>query len=47
MMMTHTENASSLQCQEAGSRKGSKELVVIWAYSRLLSGFSQTCLIGE
>jgi hypothetical protein len=33
MMMTHTGNASSLQCQEVGRRKGEKELVVIWAYS--------------
>jgi hypothetical protein len=33
MMMTHTGNASNLQCQEVGRRKGAKELVVIWAYS--------------
>ena len=33
MMMTHTGNVSSLQCQEVGRRKGAKELVVIWAYS--------------
>jgi hypothetical protein len=32
-MMTHTGNASNLQCQEVGRRKGAKELVVIWAYS--------------
>jgi hypothetical protein len=33
MMMTHTGNASNLQCQEVSRRKGAKELVVIWAYS--------------
>jgi hypothetical protein len=33
MMMTHTENASSLQCQEVGRRKVAKEVVVIWDYS--------------
>jgi hypothetical protein len=33
MMMTHTGNASSLQWQEVGRRKGAKEVVVIWAYS--------------
>ena len=33
MMMTHTGNASNLQCQEVGRRKGAKGLVVIWAYS--------------
>ncbi len=33
VMMTHTGNASSLQCQEVGRRKGIKELVVVWAYS--------------
>jgi hypothetical protein len=33
MMMTHTGNASSLQCQEVGRRKGVKAVVVIWAYS--------------
>jgi hypothetical protein len=33
MMMTHTGNTSNLQCQEVGRRKGTKELVVIWAYS--------------
>jgi hypothetical protein len=33
MMMTHTGNASSLQWQEVGRRKGAKEPVVIWAYS--------------
>ncbi len=33
MMMTHTEKASSLQCQEVGRRKGAKEVVVIWDYS--------------
>jgi hypothetical protein len=32
-LMTHTGNASNLQCQEVGRRKGAKELVVIWAYS--------------
>jgi hypothetical protein len=29
MMMTHTGNASTLQCQEVGRRKGAKEVVVI------------------
>jgi hypothetical protein len=33
MIMTHTGNASHLQCQEVGRRKGAKELVVIWAYT--------------
>jgi hypothetical protein len=33
MMMTHTGNTSSLQCQEIGRSKGVKEVVVIWAYS--------------
>jgi hypothetical protein len=34
MMMTHTGNASSLQWQELGKRKGAEEeVVVIWAYS--------------
>ena len=33
MIMTHTGNASNLQCQEVGRRKGAKELVVIWTYS--------------
>ncbi len=33
MMMTHTGNASNLQCQEVGRRKGAKAVVVIWAYS--------------
>ena len=33
MMMTHTGNASSLQCQEVGRRKGAKEVVVAWSYS--------------
>jgi hypothetical protein len=33
MMMTHTGNTNSLQCQKVGRRKGAKELVVIWAYS--------------
>ncbi len=28
-----TGNASSLQCQEVGRRKGVKQVVVIWAYS--------------
>jgi hypothetical protein len=32
-MMTHTGNASSVQCQEVGRRKGAKMVVVIWAYS--------------
>ena len=36
MIMTHTGNASNLQCQEVGRRKGAKELVVIWAYSVVL-----------
>jgi hypothetical protein len=36
MMITNTGNTSSLQCQEVGSRKGTKELVVIWAYSVVL-----------
>ncbi len=39
MMMTHTGHASNLQCQEVGRRKGSKELVVIWAYSVALVRF--------
>jgi len=38
MMMTHAGNTSSLQCQEIGRRKGAKKLVVIWAYSVVLSG---------
>ncbi len=33
MMMTHTGNGSTLQCQKVGRRKETKELVVIWAYS--------------
>jgi hypothetical protein len=33
MMMTHTGNINSLQCQEVGRRKGSKEVVVILSYS--------------
>jgi hypothetical protein len=33
MMMTHTGNTSSLQCQEVGRRKGAKVVVVIWTYS--------------
>jgi hypothetical protein len=33
MIMTYTGNASNLQCQEVGRRKGAKELAVIWAYS--------------
>ena len=33
MMMTHTGNARSLQWQEVGRRKGTEEVVVIWAYS--------------
>jgi hypothetical protein len=36
VMMTHTGNASNLQCQEVGRRKGAKEVVVIWAYSVVL-----------
>jgi hypothetical protein len=36
MMMTLTGNTSNLQCQEVGRRNGSKELVVIWAYSMSL-----------
>ena len=36
MMMTYTGNASNLQCQEVGRRKGVKEVVVIWAYSVVL-----------
>ncbi len=39
MIMTHTGNASSLQCQKVGRRKGAKELVVIWAYSVALVQF--------
>ena len=39
MMMTHTEKASSLQCQEVGRRKGAKAVVVIWAYSVVLDWF--------
>ena len=31
MMMTHTGNASNLQCQEVGRRKGEKQLVVIYS----------------
>jgi hypothetical protein len=33
MMMTRTGNTSSLQCQEVGRRKGTKELVVTWVSS--------------
>ena len=33
MMITHTGNASGLQCKKVGRRKGVKEVVVIWAYS--------------
>jgi hypothetical protein len=33
MMMTHTGNASILQWQEVGRKKGAEEVVVIWAYS--------------
>jgi hypothetical protein len=36
MMMTHTGNVSSLQCQEVSRRKGRKELVVTWVYSVVL-----------
>ncbi len=39
MIMTHTGNASSLQCQKVGRRKGTKDLVVIWAYSVVLVRF--------
>jgi hypothetical protein len=39
MMMTHTGNASNLQCQEVGRRKGAKKLVVIWTYSVALVWF--------
>jgi hypothetical protein len=39
MMMTHTGNTSSLQCQEVGRRKGAKAVVVIWAYSVALDWF--------
>jgi hypothetical protein len=35
-MMTHAGNASNLQCQEVGRRKGAKEVAVIWAYSLIL-----------
>jgi hypothetical protein len=35
----YTGNASSLQCQKVGRRKGAKELVVIWAYSVALVRF--------
>jgi hypothetical protein len=33
MIMTHTGNASNLQCQEVGRRKGVKDLVVMWSYT--------------
>ena len=33
MMMTHSGNTCSLQCQEVGRRKGVKVVIVIWAYS--------------
>jgi hypothetical protein len=36
VMMTHTGNASNLQCQVVGRRKGAKEVVVIWDYSVVL-----------
>ncbi len=48
MMMTLTGNASNLQCQEDGRRKGAKELVVIWAYSVALvwlESSADLCLI--
>jgi hypothetical protein len=45
MMMTHTGNTSSLQCQKVGRRKGTKEVVVMDV--GLLSDFSLTCLICE
>jgi hypothetical protein len=32
MMMTHTENTSSVQWTWVGRRKGTKEVVVIWTY---------------
>jgi hypothetical protein len=41
MMMTHTGNASNLQCQEVGRRKGAG------CHMGLLSGFSLACLICE
>ncbi len=45
MIMTHTGNASNLQCQEVGTEEegdedGGCDMV-------LLSGFSLTCLICE
>jgi hypothetical protein len=33
MMMTHTGNGSSLQCQKVGRRKVTKSVVVIWTSS--------------
>jgi hypothetical protein len=33
MMMTRTGDASSLQWQEVGRRKGAEQVVVIWAHS--------------
>jgi hypothetical protein len=42
MMMTHTGNASNLQCQEVGRRKGAKEVVVIWAYALHRTNFRGT-----
>ncbi len=43
MMMTHTGNASNLQCQEVGRRKGAKEVLVMWAYSVALVWFVLIC----
>ena len=45
MMMTHTGNTSSLQCQEVGRRKWVKDLVVIWAYSVVLVRF--VCFVSK
>ena len=50
MMMTHTGNASSLQCQEVGRRNGAKDLVVIWSYSVdlvWLVWFVSKCFVNE
>ena len=37
MMMTHTGNTSSLQCQEVVRRKGTKEVVVIFVSKRFVN----------
>ena len=37
MMMTHTGNASSLQCQEVVRRKGAKAVVVIFVSKRFVN----------